>query len=115
MSESMTNEEIGQLLARAQAGDASALPQLREWLDRRPDVWRRLGDLAAHARQGLLALAAGGALVGGGAGAARGRHPGGARVDGAQDGRAGGRAGRRLALAAGARPGAARGADLGAG
>ena len=62
MSESI-NEEIGLLLARAQAGDATALAPLREWLDERPDVWRKLGDLAAHARQALLALAAGDSLV----------------------------------------------------
>ena len=63
MSEPMTNEEIGRLLERAQAGDASALPQLREWLDKRPDIWRRLGDLAGHARESLLALAAGDNLL----------------------------------------------------
>jgi hypothetical protein len=50
-------EQIKQLIARAQARDASVLPALREFLDGNPDVWRRLGDLAVHARDALLAAA----------------------------------------------------------
>ena len=63
MDTTLQAEEIGRLLERAQAGDASVLPQLRRFLDERPEVWRKLGDLAAHAREALLALAGGDSLV----------------------------------------------------
>ena len=48
---------INELLARARKGDQTALPQLREFLDANPDVWRQVGDLGEHAREGLIALA----------------------------------------------------------
>ena len=41
-------DEIRDLLGRAAGRDPEALPELRAVLDRRPKLWRRLGDLAAH-------------------------------------------------------------------
>ena len=41
-------DEISAVLARAGAGDQSALPRLRALLDE-TQLWRQLGDLAAHA------------------------------------------------------------------
>jgi hypothetical protein len=52
-----------QTLLRAQAGDAGALPQLRQLLDERPDLWKEVGDLAWHAREAMVALAAGQSLL----------------------------------------------------
>src|SRR5262245_35795518 len=57
MDETLTADQIRPLLARAQAGDAAALPSLRRFLDDNPELWRRLGDLAGHAREALLSLA----------------------------------------------------------
>jgi hypothetical protein len=54
---------VAALLARAHAGDASALPALRALLDGRPDLWRRYGDLPGFAEKALLDLAAGRSLV----------------------------------------------------
>ena len=56
-------EEMRQVLERAQQGDRSVLPRLRELLDERPELWREAGDLAAHAREAMLNLAAGGSLL----------------------------------------------------
>jgi hypothetical protein len=41
-------DEIRDLLRRAAGGAQGALPELRSVLDNRPELWRRLGDLAAH-------------------------------------------------------------------
>src|SRR5262249_20314681 len=51
--------EVKDLLDRAGAGDPSALPALRRAFDENPELVARIGDLAAHAEQALLALAAG--------------------------------------------------------
>jgi hypothetical protein len=56
-------EEIRVLLVRAQQGDTSVLPQLRELLDGRPELWQRLGDLRGHVEEALLDLAAGKSLL----------------------------------------------------
>jgi sirohydrochlorin ferrochelatase len=48
------------ILDQANAGDPAALPALRKILDEHPDLAAALGDLARHARQSLIALAAGG-------------------------------------------------------
>jgi hypothetical protein len=52
-------EEMRAVVARAKAGDESAVPRLREFLDRYPAVWRSYGDLAAQAQAAWVALAAG--------------------------------------------------------
>lgn len=51
--------EIQKLVERAQAADQAAVAELRDLLDRRPEIWRRLGDLAQHAEMTMLALVAG--------------------------------------------------------
>jgi hypothetical protein len=56
--------EINQLLTAASQGDVSVLPALREFLDGRPDVWQKAGDLAAHAREAIIQMASGTNLLG---------------------------------------------------
>ena len=51
--------ELARLLQRAEAGDRSVLPQLRQVLDSDDHLWRSYGDLAAHAEASLAMLAAG--------------------------------------------------------
>jgi len=41
-------DEIRELLGRAAGGDQEEMPELRAALDHRPELWRKLGDLAAH-------------------------------------------------------------------
>jgi hypothetical protein len=57
------NGELQELVRQAQSGDESVLPALRRFLDGRPDVWRQVGDLRAHAEEALLGLAAGPSLL----------------------------------------------------
>src|SRR5262245_65630921 len=47
------------VVKRAKAGDESAVPRLREFLDGYPAIWRSYGDLAAQAQKSWVALAAG--------------------------------------------------------
>jgi hypothetical protein len=54
---------LGELKARAEAGDATAVEQIGRVLDAHPDVWRRYGDLARDLRSAWLRLAAGGELL----------------------------------------------------
>jgi hypothetical protein len=55
--------EMRQLLQRAQGGDPAVLSELRELLDARPELWRRLGDLGGHVEEALLGLAGGKSLL----------------------------------------------------
>jgi hypothetical protein len=55
--------EINAMLARAQQGDRTVLAELRAFLGTRPDLWHRVGDLAAVAREAVLNLAAGSDLL----------------------------------------------------
>ena len=48
--------ELRELVERAQAGDASALPGLRPLVDARTEVWRHFGDLAAQVERSWLDL-----------------------------------------------------------
>src|SRR5262249_54878584 len=57
-------QEIQPLLAKAEHGDLSVLPELRAFLDTRPEVWQTVGDLAKHAEQALLSLITGTDLFG---------------------------------------------------
>lgn len=50
---------MDKLIHRAQKGDRSALPALRRVLDADPELWRRYGDLAGHAKTAWLDLLAG--------------------------------------------------------
>jgi hypothetical protein len=51
-----TEAESSQLVAQANAGDADALKNLRELLENRPEIWQRVGDLAAHAEMLMVNL-----------------------------------------------------------
>jgi len=56
-------ERLEALVKRARQGDESALPELRQLLDRCPLLWKRCGDLAAQAQKGWLNLVGGIDLV----------------------------------------------------
>src|SRR5262245_37568762 len=47
-------EDLPGLLDRARRGEVEVLPQLREVLESRPELWRHYGDLALHAQQGWI-------------------------------------------------------------
>jgi hypothetical protein len=47
-------EDLNLLVQRARKGDETVLPQLREMLDTRPELWQHFGDLAVHAREAWL-------------------------------------------------------------
>jgi hypothetical protein len=51
--------EIKALVARAKAGDETAVPQLRGYLDRHPELWQKYGDAAAQTERAWITLAAG--------------------------------------------------------
>jgi hypothetical protein len=50
--------ELRALVQSAQAGEASALPRIRQILDEHPEVWRYVGDLAALAERAWIAVLA---------------------------------------------------------
>jgi hypothetical protein len=56
-------EDLQPLVQRAHQGDATALASLRQLLANRPELWQRFGDLAWHAEEALLQLAAGPSLL----------------------------------------------------
>jgi hypothetical protein len=58
-----TLERLRGILARAEQGDASALPEVRQALAQFPELWQRYGDLALHARQAWVDRAAGANLL----------------------------------------------------
>ena len=47
-------EDLNSLVKRARKGDETVLPQLREMLDTRPELWQHFGNLAVHAREAWL-------------------------------------------------------------
>jgi hypothetical protein len=47
-------EDLNSLVKRARGGDETVLPQLREMLDTRPQLWQHYGNLAGHAREAWL-------------------------------------------------------------
>ena len=51
--------QLARLLRRAEQGDLSSLPELRQALDSNANLWRHYGDLAAQAEASLILLAAG--------------------------------------------------------
>jgi hypothetical protein len=59
----LSDERVRQVLHRAQQGDRAVLPELGRIVDEHPSVWRRFGDLAAHARDAWVDLAAGNNLL----------------------------------------------------
>lgn len=52
-----TREEFDELVQRANGGDRQATGELRRLLDQHPEIWRRLGDLAAAAGTAFLNMA----------------------------------------------------------
>jgi hypothetical protein len=50
--------ELRALVVRAQGGDATALPRIRDILDERPEVWQHLGDLSAVAERAWITVLA---------------------------------------------------------
>src|SRR5690349_18890584 len=54
-----TTDDMQRLLLRAQEGDIGCLTELRSLLDSRPDLWKKVGDLAEHAELITLRLVAG--------------------------------------------------------
>jgi hypothetical protein len=44
------------LVAKANAGDAGAIAGVREFLDANPQIWRAVGDMAAHAEGAWVEL-----------------------------------------------------------
>ena len=54
-----TEEQVQEVLERARMGDPDSLPELREVLDRYPEVWRHHGDLVAYAQQSWVDLIGG--------------------------------------------------------
>jgi hypothetical protein len=50
--------ELEALVQRAQAGDAGALPRIRQILDAHPEVWEHVGDLAALAERAWITVLA---------------------------------------------------------
>jgi hypothetical protein len=61
--ESPVLDELNWLMDRARQGDEDVLPRLRNFLDTHPDLWRRYGDLGAHAREAWLRLISGSDLA----------------------------------------------------
>ena len=55
----LADERVQQVLRRAMQGDQSVLPELGKVLDAHPSIWQRVGDLAAHAQDAWVNLAAG--------------------------------------------------------
>jgi hypothetical protein len=56
-------KRLSALAARAQQGDAAALPEIRRVLDEHPEVWKTAGDWADRARQAWVKLVSGGDAV----------------------------------------------------
>lgn len=52
-------EAFTRLVQRANQGDQAALQELRAVLDRCPEIWRKIGDLATHAELATLRLVGG--------------------------------------------------------
>lgn len=48
------SSSLADLVKSANAGNTSAVQSLRDVLDRNPEVWRQVGDLARHAEEMLL-------------------------------------------------------------
>lgn len=57
--EACARAAVEELVRRARAGDESVAEHLQWILDRHPEIWHQLGDLAGHAEQTWLKLYAG--------------------------------------------------------
>jgi hypothetical protein len=52
-------EDLNLLVQRAREGDETVLPQLREMLDTRAELWKYFGNIAAHAKETWLRVISG--------------------------------------------------------
>ncbi len=50
--------ELHDLVERAQRGDQTAMPELRQLLDKSPELWQQVGDLAKHVETAWIKLLA---------------------------------------------------------
>ena len=50
--------ELRDLIERAQRGDQTAMPELRQLLDKSPQLWEQIGDLAKHVETAWIKLLA---------------------------------------------------------
>jgi hypothetical protein len=50
--------ELRDLVERAQHGDETAMPELRQLLDKSPQLWEQIGDLAKHVETAWIKLLA---------------------------------------------------------
>jgi len=55
----LLTKEIMDLVKRAEAGDFSVLPQISDFLDKRPDLWQKLGDLRRYVENLLVTIVSG--------------------------------------------------------
>lgn len=51
--------DLNSLVERARSGDSGALPELRRKLKSHPEIWMKLGNLAAHAQHSWIELCSG--------------------------------------------------------
>ena len=49
-------EDVNLLVQQARQGDESVLPELRQFLNTRPQLWQHYGNLAAHAQEAWIQL-----------------------------------------------------------
>lgn len=54
----LTREKFDRLCKRANDGDSEAQQELKALLDAHPEIWRGMGDLAAHAQKNFIRLIA---------------------------------------------------------
>jgi len=62
-ADSGPEDDLRLLVEKAEKGDVSVLPELRRLFDYNDELWRRVGDMARHAEEALVGLAAGDNLV----------------------------------------------------
>jgi hypothetical protein len=56
----LSQSEFTDLVKRANDGDQRACQELRDTLDANPQIWEKVGDLAAHAQMNMTKLIANG-------------------------------------------------------
>ncbi len=57
-TDSPYTSELRDLVERAQRGDQTAMPELRGLLDKSPELWQQVGDLAKHVETAWIKLLA---------------------------------------------------------
>lgn len=57
-------DRMTELVRKANSGDAAALGSLRQFLDRHPEVWLKVGDLSQHVQENHIRRIANGNLLG---------------------------------------------------